>query len=83
MLFWSVFFKTQKKLLIAKNGQNSIFDGQYLFYVRFQKYRQKNICASIVLKLNQSQNMKKEKMFWGFLFRNQKHAFQGSKIVVF
>ena len=45
MLFWSVFFKTQKKLLIAKNGQNSIFDGQYLFYVRFQKYRpEEHLC---------------------------------------
>ena len=45
MLFWSVFFKTQKKLLIAKNGQNSIFDGQYLFYMRFQKYRpEEHLC---------------------------------------
>ena len=38
MLLRSVFLKTHKKtILTAKNGQNVVFDGHYLF-LSFQKY---------------------------------------------
>ena len=38
---------------------------------------QKNICASIVFK---AESEHEENIFWGFVFKNPKHAFSGVKI---
>ena len=52
------------------------------FFFVFKNTDQKNICASIVLKLNQSRNTKKI-FLGGFSSKTQNTLFRGSKIVPF
>ena len=50
------------------------------FFFVFKNTDQKNICASIVLKLNQSRNTKKIFFGGGFSSKTQNTLFRGSKI---
>ena len=73
----NIFFNVLKKLITATNGQNGVFWRLIAFFSVFSKMPTKRTFVRLLfLKLNQSRNTKK-KIFGGFFFINQKHAFLG------
>ena len=79
MLLRSVFLKTHKKtILTAKNGQNVVFDGHYLFCEFSKILTKRKVVHLLFLKLNQSRNTKKN-LFGGFLQKPKMHFFGGPK----
>ena len=79
--FWK---RTKKPLLTAKNGQNGVFDCQLLFFCMLSKIPTKRTFVRILfLKLNQSQNTKKNFFLWGFSSKTKNALFRGSKMVFF
>ena len=71
MLFWSLFFKTNKKLLLT--AKMAILLVNNFFWCVFKNTDQKDNCASIVFKAESRHDMKKNFCWRGFLQKPKKH----------
>ena len=82
MFFWSVFLKTQKKIIDHQKRHFGRFWRLITFFGVFKNTDQKNSCASIVFKAKTKEKYE-ENFFLQFLFQNSKMLFFGEQPICF